>query len=235
MQKHQPEIDITKDMILYHGSKGGIDGKIEPCSRVRCDFGRGFYMGTDLMQAKSIVSDDDMPYYYKLRFRISEIPKDRIMILDEKYWLRTVLACRKADREFDSLQIAKKVLKKLEHCDVVVGLVADGIMGEAMVSFIDNVLTDKGLFHCMTYVSYCLQVVAKTHEACKCIDILEEHPLKGQELQEAEKYADEKRMEFRNVVNNAKIGFDGMGHTFFSIIRNEIRAEKEKTQDVGGI
>ena len=34
-----------EDVILYHGSRGGIQGKIRPCSRLRCDFGKGFYMG----------------------------------------------------------------------------------------------------------------------------------------------------------------------------------------------
>ena len=29
-------------MILYHGSKSGIQGKIKPASRDRCDFGAGF-------------------------------------------------------------------------------------------------------------------------------------------------------------------------------------------------
>ena len=34
-------------VLLYHGSKSGIEGKIEPKSRSQCDFGKGFYMGTD--------------------------------------------------------------------------------------------------------------------------------------------------------------------------------------------
>lgn len=40
---------ITTDEIvtLYHGSKSGIRGDIAPISRERCDFGKGFYMGTD--------------------------------------------------------------------------------------------------------------------------------------------------------------------------------------------
>lgn len=32
-------------LILYHGSRGGIVGKIEPKNRLRCDFGAGLYMG----------------------------------------------------------------------------------------------------------------------------------------------------------------------------------------------
>lgn len=36
-----------EDLILYHGSRGGIQGPIAPKSRSRCDFGfQGFYMGT---------------------------------------------------------------------------------------------------------------------------------------------------------------------------------------------
>ena len=34
-------------MLLYHGSKAGIDQPIRPVSRSKCDFGRGFYMGTE--------------------------------------------------------------------------------------------------------------------------------------------------------------------------------------------
>ena len=33
-------------VLLYHGSKSGIKGSIEPKSRKQCDFGQGFYMGT---------------------------------------------------------------------------------------------------------------------------------------------------------------------------------------------
>lgn len=31
-----------QDVILYHGSRGGIEGGIKPVSRERCDFGKGF-------------------------------------------------------------------------------------------------------------------------------------------------------------------------------------------------
>lgn len=35
---------------LYHGSKSGISSAIAPISRECCDFGKGFYMGTDRTQ-----------------------------------------------------------------------------------------------------------------------------------------------------------------------------------------
>jgi hypothetical protein len=52
-----------KDIKLYHGSRGGIEGDIEPCSRLHCDFGKGFYMGTDKQQAKSLVCNEHAPVF----------------------------------------------------------------------------------------------------------------------------------------------------------------------------
>ena len=216
-----------EDIILYHGSKGGIDGKIAPSSRVRCDFGRGFYMGTDASQAKSLVSGDDMPYFYKLKFRLSEIPEERILYLDGKDWLYTVLACRRADNEYMELDIAKQALNNIRNYDLVIGSIADDKMREAMSAFIDNALTDEGLFHCLTFVNYGLQIVAKTEFACSKIEILEEKMLKGQELQNAIDYSSRKLAECRQVVNNAKRKFNDKGRTFYSIINDE----KEKNEE----
>ena len=46
-------------VLLYHGSKSGVEGKIEPKSRPHCDFGKGFYMGTEANQAITLICDYD--------------------------------------------------------------------------------------------------------------------------------------------------------------------------------
>ena len=185
-------------------------------------------MGTDLTQAKSLVSSDDMPYYYKLKFKLSEIPKEKILILEDKKWLNTVLACRHADPEYNKLHVAKKALKRINKYDVIIGVIADDKMREAMASYIDNALTDKGLFYCLTRVDYGLQVVAKTKNACSKIEILEEKVLRGQELSGAIDFSSEKRMECRNIVNDAKKEFDGIGQTFYGMIRKQKQREKSR-------
>ena len=40
---------------LFHGSKSGIKGKISPISRSLCDFGQGFYMGTEKEQPMTLI------------------------------------------------------------------------------------------------------------------------------------------------------------------------------------
>lgn len=44
---------------LYHGSKSGIKGEIAPLSREKCDFGKGFYMGTEETQPLTLICNYD--------------------------------------------------------------------------------------------------------------------------------------------------------------------------------
>lgn len=51
-------------ILLYHGSKSGIVGAIEPKSRKQCDFGKGFYMGTDPNQPLTLICDYEESKFY---------------------------------------------------------------------------------------------------------------------------------------------------------------------------
>lgn len=64
-------------IILYHGSKSGIEGTIEPKSREQCDFGRGFYMGTEASQALTLICD-----YEKSKLYIVSIGIDKLDLLN---------------------------------------------------------------------------------------------------------------------------------------------------------
>ena len=64
-------------ILLYHGSKSGIKGKIEPRSRKQCDFGQGFYMGTEPSQPLTLICD-----YEKSRFYIISISISDLKVLD---------------------------------------------------------------------------------------------------------------------------------------------------------
>lgn len=54
---------------LYHGSKGGLKEAVRhdfDAAREQCDFGRGFYMGTNSMQAKTLICDGSCPTFYEI-------------------------------------------------------------------------------------------------------------------------------------------------------------------------
>ena len=124
-----------EDIILYHGSRGGLQGAIKPISRERCDFGQGFYMGTNPEQAKSLVCNEDYPVFYSLELRLSEIPEERIYRPTETEWLQIVLSFRRQVKEYSDLPVAEKMRQKLKDYDVIIGPISDDRMKDAMKAF----------------------------------------------------------------------------------------------------
>lgn len=212
-----------EDVILYHGSKSGIIGNIQPESRRTCDFGKGFYMGTEPMQAKGLVTRFDNPQIYTIKFRLSEIPENKILKLDDdEKWLYMVLACRGAMTAKTS-SAAQKILSELKKYDVVIGKIADDSMREALNAFYENALTDKGLIACLQSVDFGIQYVAKTNFACSKIDILSQKRLVGMEKQNAAFYSVEMKHKCENVVEKMQEQFNGKGEYMHDILQKEVQ------------
>lgn len=87
---------------LYHGSKSGIRGAIAPISRERCDFGKGFYMGTDRTQPLTLICNYPNARLYTLCVDLSdlkifdvEVGLDWALKLGRQYVALTKKACQK--------------------------------------------------------------------------------------------------------------------------------------------
>ena len=56
------------ETLLFHGSNGGIQRAIRcDANKGLCDFGNGFYTGSDLRQAENRVANVAYPIVYALR------------------------------------------------------------------------------------------------------------------------------------------------------------------------
>lgn len=215
------DICHKQELYLLHGSRGGLKGEIRPCSRENCDFGRGFYMGTNPNQVKGLVVSDRNPVFYELKIDLRKIPTTRRLYLTGKDWLWTVLACRKQSKEFAKSTLAKQAKVRLEQADLVVGPIADDRMNEAIRRFEENGLTDIALMHCLDSVDYGEQAVAKTPFACQQITILTERVIYGKEAENALQFSDEKRKEGQNVVNEMAARYNRAGKFLSEIIEEE--------------
>ncbi len=68
---------------LYHGSKNRLKGKIQPLSRDLCDFGKGFYMGTETRQPQTLICNYENATMYELELNTTNlIIKDIPLNLD---------------------------------------------------------------------------------------------------------------------------------------------------------
>ena len=89
---------ITSDEIvtLYHGSKSGLHGPVAPISRDRCDFGKGFYMGTERMQPLTLICNYPEGKLYTLQADLTGL---RILDVEVGLDLALRISCNRGKLE----------------------------------------------------------------------------------------------------------------------------------------
>ena len=157
-----PIISIDETVTLYHGSKAGIRGTIAPISRDRCDFGKGFYMGTE---AK----------IYTLSVDLSELK-----ILDVEVGLDWALLVAYNRGKLDSVKSTKiynRFVELSKGCDMIIGYIANDRMFVVLDRFFNGEITDLALIHSLSALNLGKQYAALTEKACKKIKIIEEQEI----------------------------------------------------------
>lgn len=186
---------------LYHGSRNGITGNIKPESREKCDFGKGFYMGTNPMQAKTLIYNETAPMFYTLDFHLENIPENKILTLSDIDWAFYVLYNRGRLENINTTNFYKRIAQMDIDKDVVIGPIADDKMGMIMREFARNTITDKGMLECIRCINYGIQYVAKTENACNQIEVKSKEPLDMEKYNEYWKFTDERRKESEQKVD----------------------------------
>ena len=208
---------------LFHGSRGGIDGEIVPKSRNRCDFGCGFYMGTNPDQAKSLVANDASPYFYTVSLNLENIPQDRKLVVDGLDWAFLVLYNRGRLDSIKGTELYDSCKQMMLNKDIIVGPIADDSINEVMKRFMDSQITDKAFIESIKAIDYGIQYVAKTEFACSQIKILTEQELDGDELERATQIAFERRREGSLAAQKMQLEYRNVGSYLDEIIEEAQR------------
>lgn len=156
-------------VILYHGSKSGITGNIEPISRSKCDFGKGFYMGTDPGQALTLICD-----YDKSKFYIVSVAVDELEILDvpaNLEWAMLVAYHRGRMDKIQGTALYNKYHSMADNRDMIIGSIADDRMFYVIDNFFLGNITDAALVNSLSALELGRQYVAITQKACDSVKI----------------------------------------------------------------
>ena len=157
---------------LYHGSKSGIRGDIHPISRDKCDFGRGFYMGTEKEQPLTLICNYADSKFYQLEFNLSGLNVlDTDVGLD---WALLIAYNRGKMENIKGTALYRKYKNMTEGYDVIIGAIANDRMFVVLDQFFSGGITDSALVHSLSALSLGKQYVAITDKACDQIKILEE-------------------------------------------------------------
>ncbi len=162
--------DIKPDegrVLLYHGSKSGIKGNIQPKSRSKCDFGKGFYMGTEPSQALTLICD-----YDKSKFYIVSVDLDELAILDvpaDLEWAMIVAYHRGRMDKIKGTAIYNKYHDIANNKDMIVGSIANDRMFYVIDNFFIGNITDAALINSLSALELGKQYVAITQKACDSV------------------------------------------------------------------
>lgn len=178
-------------LTLYHGSKSGIHGKIEPVSRDRCDFGKGFYMGTDRIQPLTLICNYERARLYTLQINLSDL-KILNLELGVEWALLIAYNRRKMEMAKDS-PIYKRVGNMAKGYDMVVGYIANDRMFVVLDRFFRGDITDSALIHSLSAIKLGKQYVALTQKACDHVQILQEQALLEADREKLKKGSEENR------------------------------------------
>ena len=162
-------------IILYHGSKSGITGDIAPKSREMCDFGRGFYMGTEPAQPLTLICDFEKSKFYILSIDMSEL--DSIEINADLDWAMLVAFHRGRMDKIKGTDFYEKYSQIDADKDLVIGSIANDRMFYVLDNFFLGNITDAALVNSLSALKLGKQYVAKTQKACAAVRIEKEIPI----------------------------------------------------------
>ena len=162
-------------MKLYHGSKSGIVGAIRPISREVCDFGRGFYMGTEATQPLTLICNRENPKFYTCEFNLSDL---RVYSFEPTVeWAMFIAWNRKLIPEPFKEYYDAKFMSILRDNDVIVGKIANDRMVMVLDWYFKQFISDVGMLESLKALNLGEQYCAITDTACNRVKIVEERTL----------------------------------------------------------
>ncbi len=208
-----------KKLVLYHGSKKGITGDIKPISNEYCDFGKGFYMGTDPAQPLTLICDEKAPKFYAV-----SVDLDGLNVLNVEVgldWAMMIAYYRGYMKNFKGTSVYEKYARKADGYDMIVGCIADDRMYKVMTRFFEGEITDVALLHSLSALDLGKQYVAVTQKACDRVKVLTERSLNKLELKILERKSIERREEGVALTEDILIKYRREGKYFDELLRGE--------------
>ena len=211
----------SEKVLLYHGSKSGIKGPIAPISRERCDFGKGFYMGTEHYQPLTLISDFEESKFYVISLDMTGL---RVLnVKPDLEWAMFVAYNRGKMDEARGTSLYEHYAAMLKGYDVVVGSIANDRMFYVLDNFFLGNITDKALVMCLSALQMGEQFVAITEKACEHVKIETEIELSHLERNFLRVLSESNRVKGVNLANEICRDYRREGQFFDEILKEARR------------
>lgn len=209
---------------LYHGSKSGIQGAIAPASREHCDFGKGFYMGTDRTQPLTLICNYPQAKLYTLNVNLSGLE-----ILDVEADLDWALLIAYNRGKMDSIMgspIYTHFTNVSKGFDMVIGYIADDRMFVVLDRFFNGEITDLALINSLSALKLGKQYAALTPKACANIQIINEQEISENDREKLKQESEMNRSRGIAAADEICRKYRREGHYFDEIIQAGVTYER---------
>ena len=194
-------VELKSDRILlYHGSKAGIEGIIEPKSRTQCDFGKGFYMGTEPSQALTLICDYEKSKFYIVSISISDL--EELDVPADIDWAMLVAYHRGRMEKINGTPFYNKYRDMAIHKDLIIGSIANDRMFYVIDNFFIGNVTDAALINSLAALQLGKQYVAVSQKGCDAVHIESEVDLSYLERLFMKEVAEENRARGISLAND---------------------------------
>lgn len=220
MQRIRDEVESLEveegRIFLYHGSKSGIKGRIAPISREKCDFGTGFYMGTDPAQPLTLICDFEKSRFYIVSIEITKLKKFEVPAdLD---WAMIVAYNRGKMEKIKGTDLYEKYRRLCAGKDVIVGSIANDRMFYVLDNFFLGNITDQALIKSLSALQLGRQYVAVTQKGCDAVRIEKEIAISLLERRFLQDVSEENRVKGIKAANDICRNYRREGEFFDEIM-----------------
>lgn len=203
-------------ILLYHGSKSGIVGDIAPKSREMCDFGKGFYMGTEPGQPLTLICDFEKSKFYIVSIDTKAL--DTVEIKADLDWAMLVAFHRGRMDKIKGTSFYEKYSRIDAGKDLVIGSIANDRMFYVLDNFFMGNITDMALVNSLSALKLGKQYVATTEKACAAVRIEREIPLSMTERRFLQDESDANRQKGIALANDICKNYRREGNFFDEIL-----------------
>ena len=203
-------------ILLYHGSKSGIVGDIAPKSREMCDFGKGFYMGTEPGQPLTLICDFEKSKFYIVSIDTNAL--DTVEIKADLDWAMLVAFHRGRMDKIKGTSFYEKYSRIDAGKDLVIGSIANDRMFYVLDNFFMGNITDMALVNSLSALKLGKQYVATTEKACTAVRIEREIPLSMMERRFLQDESDANRQKGIALANDICKNYRREGNFFDEIL-----------------
>ncbi|NMA05872.1 MAG: DUF3990 domain-containing protein [Acholeplasmataceae bacterium] len=174
------EAKKKKRILLFHGSKREIVFPLDlRFSKEHNDFGRGFYLGENFIQASTYISNTTLGRVYAFSLEIDNLKIAKFNVTTE--WMLAISYYRGWISKYKNSEIIKNIVDKVENSDIIIAPIADNRMFDLISEFTGGVITDEQCKHALAATNLGDQYVVRTANCLEKLRLEKEFYLSNKE------------------------------------------------------